>query len=899
MKKGMRFLTVIFAIILSLNFISASVAIGEPSHEIDLLYGPGDAITGWVNISLNNEPTGSILKSSFGGSISLIDLIKKVSNSGFVKNCNTIECVSDYVASNPSTSKTITLNENESILIGFNITGNAVNLLTSVSGFNFNLTSDNPETEKLPLSIDILNDGENEWVAYVPSDNFGSENKGCFQISTGFANIAQISYCERIRLAKTPEVELGAYIQGNTPGIDFSMKIENVDGFEHGSCTTNAALGTGGTERVSCTVPSFSVSKDSDYFVCIKTSSSVDANKFKISIEEDSNKCGFSSETGSYEGSYNYDFEIFARPKMYLGGINFTLNDDELINARSSMRDIEGYVRDYISQVYGDNCSRGCIIPVKILSGVNQQITLSNTYVVDPFIISYIAGISTTTDNFYNIVETPALINAGFQKLYLGEAGFRVPLENGGQSFSLTLNNSAGEQSLFTEQINVGEVPGIKSLTPTKTGVKYPTKFTVIMNDSINATKYTWNFGDGQTQNTTKPEVTHTYGTAGSYILTVSLLDFTGMIVFSKEFNITVAPASEIVPTLLTEAELGISLIKLQLQNLSQFEQRAVNYSLKFNQIEANITRLRNSASQATTETQFETIMGELLGMKIPQTITKTAYSEGISFYPEGNNIDLAVLKKIGGGDYEANKEEQYKESILAWDEANINAQLIYGEISAIYSDYQEPFLRTFDIQIAKSGSESAYIVIKDMDNIFFKEDYSQRKEGGYYYINFDNSEKHIVFSTTENIDFINLPVFISPPISQLSLVEWTAFTKEGQLKKWVLFSIIAILIFFAAIVVWIILQMWYKRKYESYLFKNRNNLYNLMNYIENEKKKGTSERDMADKLRKAGWNSEQVRYALRKYSGKRTGMPEIPVGMIKIRRFFKEKKKTNNSEKK
>jgi len=899
MKKKVGVLAFIFAIILSLNFISASVAVGNPSHEIDLLYGPGDAITGWVNISLNNEPTGSILKSSFGESISLIDLIRKVySNSGFVKNCDTVECVSGYNASNPATSKTINLNENESVLIGFNISGNAANLLTTISDFTFNLTSNNPETEKLPLAIDILNDGENEWVSYVPSDNFGSENKGCFGISTGLAYIAQISYCERIRLSKTPEVELGAYIKGNTAGIDFSMKIENVDGFEHGSCTTNAATGSGIIERVSCSVPSFSVSKDSDYFVCIRTTNTIDANKFKISIEEDSNKCGFSSETGSYEGSYNYDFEIFARPKMYAGNINFTLNDDELINARSSMRDIEGYLEGYISDVYGDNCSRGCIIPVKIFSGVGQQIVLSNTYVVDPYIISYIAGISTTTDKFYDLNETPALINAGFQKLYLGEAGFRVPLENGDQTFSLTLNNSLGEQVLFTEQVNVGEVPGIKSLTPNKTG-KYPTKFTVILNDSTDITKYMWNFGDGQIQNTTKGEVTHTYNAVGSYILRISLLDLAGTVISSKEFNIDVVPASEIVPTLLIEAELGISQIKLQIQNLSQFEQRAVNYSLKFNQLEASITRLKTSASQASSEAQFETILGELLGMKIPQAITKTAYSEGISFYPEGNNIDLNILKQIGGGDYEANKEEQYKEAILAWEEANINTQLIYGEISAIYPDYQEPFLRTFDIRIAKSGNESVYIVIKDMENIFFQEDYSQKKEGGYYYIDFDNPEEHIVFSTTENVDFINLPMFISPPISQLSLVEWTTFTKEGQLKKWVVFSIIAILIFLGALVVWIILQIWYKRKYESYLFKNRNNLYNLVTYIENEKRKGTSERDMADKLRKAGWNSEQIRYALRKYSGKRTGMPEIPIGMIKIRKFFKEKKKTNNSEKK
>ncbi len=71
-------------------------------------------------------------------------------------------------------------------------------------------------------------------------------------------------------------------------------------------------------------------------------------------------------------------------------------------------------------------------------------------------------------------------------------------------------------------------------------------------------------------------------------------------------------------------------------------------------------------------------------------------------------------------------------------------------------------------------------------------------------------------------------------------------------------------------------------------------NLYNLINYIENEKKKGTGERDIAGKLKKSGWNSEQVTYALRKYAGKRTGMPEI----ISTEKIFKTRDKNNLQKK-
>ena len=852
---------------LSLNFASASFTIGNPSHEIGILYGPGETITGWVNISLNKEPTGSILKSSFGESISLIDLLSKASNSGFVKTCEPANCISGYSASNPSSSKTLNLNENQSVLIGFNISGGgrSYQLLKSISSFAFNLTSNNPETEKFPLSIDILNDGTKEWMAYVSTENFGSENRGCFEIPTDQVYIAEMSYCERIKLPKTPEVEIGAYVQGDEYGVEFDMSIQRIDGSEYGSCPTMVEW----TPRISCIVPDFSINEEGYYFVCVKTTNPVDANKYKIGIEDDFPKCGFSSESGNYEGYYSHDFDIFARPKMYAPNINFTLNDDELVNARSYMTDIEGYLEGYISDVYNNNCSKGCIIPIKIFSGVAQKIELSGASIM------YTTDVSVKSDKFYDIAETPALINSGFQKLYLGEAGFFAPMDSGVKSFSVSLNDNV----LFSEDISVGEVATIKSLTPTKTGVKYPTKFTVILNDSnMNITKYMWNFGDGQMQNTTKNEVSHTYNAVGNYTLKITLLESTGKI-SSKDFKITVAPASQVVPDLLSAAEINIAQIKTQIQTFSSFEQKAINYSLKFGQLESSIARLKTSASQASSEAQFEAILGELLGMKIPNSLAKTAYSEGISFYPTGDNIDLDVLKKIGGGDY-GNKEEQYKEAVLAWDEENINTILIYNEISAVYPDHEEPFLKTFDITIANRG-ESAYIIIKDMKDILFKEDYSEKKEDGYYYIVFDKPEEHVVFSTTENVDFINLPVFISPAISQLTLAEWTPLTKEGQLKKWILFGIIAVLILLGAGVVWVILQFWYKRKYENYLFKNRNNLYNLINYIQNEKSKGTKEGDMTAKLRKAGWTSEQIRYVMRKYAGKRTGMPEIPLPKI------------------
>ena len=83
-------------------------------------------------------------------------------------------------------------------------------------------------------------------------------------------------------------------------------------------------------------------------------------------------------------------------------------------------------------------------------------------------------------------------------------------------------------------------------------------------------------------------------------------------------------------------------------------------------------------------------------------------------------------------------------------------------------------------------------------------------------------------------------------------------------------------------------MQEWYKRRYENYLFKNRNNLYNLISYIENSKKKGMKDGEITSKLKKSRWKSEQISYVMRKYSGKRTGIFEIPID--KILTIFKKK---------
>ncbi len=109
----------------------------------------------------------------------------------------------------------------------------------------------------------------------------------------------------------------------------------------------------------------------------------------------------------------------------------------------------------------------------------------------------------------------------------------------------------------------------------------------------------------------------------------------------------------------------------------------------------------------------------------------------------------------------------------------------------------------------------------------------------------------------------------------KLTLEEDIGFASKNSFKLMLFIFILVLLIIFG-VVGYIVLQEWYKRKYESYLFKNRNDLYNLMIFITAEKKKGATDKEIYERLKKAGWSSEQIKYALKKHSGKRTGMVEI-----------------------
>jgi hypothetical protein len=84
--------------------------------------------------------------------------------------------------------------------------------------------------------------------------------------------------------------------------------------------------------------------------------------------------------------------------------------------------------------------------------------------------------------------------------------------------------------------------------------------------------------------------------------------------------------------------------------------------------------------------------------------------------------------------------------------------------------------------------------------------------------------------------------------------------------QEWTNIGIMLALFVILVIAGFFIIRFLYIRKQENYLFKNKNNLYNLMNYIQKSKKQGKTNAEIYRQLKKIGWDSAQARYAIDKY---------------------------------
>jgi hypothetical protein len=104
----------------------------------------------------------------------------------------------------------------------------------------------------------------------------------------------------------------------------------------------------------------------------------------------------------------------------------------------------------------------------------------------------------------------------------------------------------------------------------------------------------------------------------------------------------------------------------------------------------------------------------------------------------------------------------------------NIETRISYEKISAFYEHENETLVSVVTLNIAKKNPDSSdetYLVMKDFSNIEFKEAYNEQRALDSVYIKLDQQSQDISFSTTEDINFKDIPAYVTTNLKNLNVL--------------------------------------------------------------------------------------------------------------------------------
>jgi hypothetical protein len=366
-------------------------------------------------------------------------------------------------------------------------------------------------------------------------------------------------------------------------------------------------------------------------------------------------------------------------------------------------------------------------------------------------------------------------------------------------------------------------------------------------------------------------------------------LNFTGERLFKQNITIEIAENTTLkilAAKAIKDKEKEIEDFKILSQSYTGFIKEKINTTFNVLNLDKKIAELQENYTNADSDAEYQYILNEASLLKIPKVILETNSIEDLNFYPKKESINLNILAGITGEEYSEENRNNYLDKIFIWSQDAVEILVDFKEISASYGETQEVLFRYFNVRFVKKPPMSSYLIIENMQNLEFGGNYNQQAYGNYYYISLEDIYGGVVFTTSEDVNFINLPMFVSPALSDLPDIGTGDDIIDGKsqmrISKWIFFGLIILFLLVIAMVVYSIVSTWYDKKYEDYLFPNKNNLYNLIIFINNSKKKGVEDEEIEKSLRKSKWSNEQIKYVMRKYAGKRTGMIKLPFKKIR-----------------
>ena len=840
-------------------------------------YSGGEMIKGNVQLKIVNENPMLNMSSNFMGSLPLLDWLRRASLVEGVdfrcttKNCSaTMNAKSGLVSPLAATSGLT--------LVGFNLSGEDI----QIQSLRLGVSSTAGASCTSQLSAEVI-DGN---ISIVNSKYISTlcdvKQTGCFS-SSATTEIAEVSSnqqnpsCERLNLTSGPAYRLSAIVTNSTNVYaELTLSLYDSSWGLLDSCVL--PVHKQHTEELNCIV-NVSRTTAGQYMLCISAKPGV-ASNYTITTETSSPTCG-TAQKGSTD--FPRDYPLSAQPLTFASP-SFEIN--ELSVTQLTSKSLVNTLNTYLSKVYGSNCTQGCSLPIILRSATDQQVSFNIAEV------KYTSrGALLTNSNLFTLENVQPTLNAERLNLSLEVANFSIPRGTKESFFVLY----AGGTRVFTPvslTIQAGfEFP----IYPNVATLGLPTLFNIGGNENI--TQSVWKFGDGSVETIKGSALYHTYKDDGNFTLEVTATRSDGAI-SAKNMTVHVANANTSAKILLPYTAQRLTNLSSELAKLSSWKIQVLQRKLNISGMNAAFDALQKQYISATNDEQYVTIVKGLLGLNIPRSVAATTVNDDVLVIGV-INANLRYLANISGVNVEkVSDRELVQRAIVDWTDLSYDAR-VKREVYSSVNDGKSTELATFfSVTITKKANNATpafFILDAPLNSVTFDKTYSLQEvsagssKGVAIPISGDST---VSFALPESVELSSLGAYLAPDIKHLfsEKVEdggWEFYSRWGLARYWLLFTLLGFFIFYIA------LQEWYKHHYESHLFRNADDLYNIIHFIYNARTQQLTDGDIHKKLTFSGWSGEQVTYALRKIDGKRTGMFEIP-----LFKFFENRKVRRELEK-
>jgi len=497
------------------------------------------------------------------------------------------------------------------------------------------------------------------------------------------------------------------------------------------------------------------------------------------------------------------------------------------------------------------------------------------------------------TRDLFDLTTAASILTTGYKTLDISKLGAIIPSNKTKVVFDLFI----GGTKILSKNISILDVPVIDYISTQKVPAGISTLYLVRATGS-NISKYTWNFGDNTSvKETTEPQIYYTYANVGNYNLKVEAFNNFGN--SSKSFTMTVVSPGAYIPSMINSTNSKINALKISLALFPQFVNDYFKNKLGLDNLLLQVSSLKAEYDNAGgSVTKYTTVASKLTNITVPDS-ARSIETQSIRFLVNKAIINLADVESLTGEKREAGTDEQYKENIYAWSFYSLDTSIDEEVYGIFYGDVLDSSITRLNVKITpKEGADDVYMIINaKKSDIIFKDSAlaTQAKDLGAstgIVLGSLSAKKEVEFLISGRFNVLDSPVYFTTKFSLLPKdfnpegCNYNRICEEGETasncrndcKPVGLTLLWFALLLLGFLVAYIILQEWYKRNYESYLFSNANDLFNLIHFIDNAEKQKLTRDDMYKKLEEKGWNAEQIEYAYKKYKGLRTGMWEIPV---------------------